>query len=147
MDHLPQLITATFREIAIIHERMEIILKENLPSELPTSQFKLLNHLIYTTNSQETASQLAKNSHVSLSAMSQIIKQLSNKGYVSLQIRDHDARKKTILITEQGRIAHQNALTQIDIVLKSFAPNFSLVDIQQLFKLINQFRREFEQHT
>lgn len=142
-----QLTNAIFREVAIIHERMDIILKQNLPADLPASQFKLLNHLIYTTNANETASELAQKSHVSLSAMSQIIKQLTNKGYASLQLRDHDARQKKIIITEKGRIAHEHALKLIDIDLNSFASNFDPTDMQQLFNLINHFRQVFNQHA
>ena len=143
----PQLTTMIFREITIIHERMDMVLKQNLPVDLPASQFKLLNHLVYSTNPNETSSDLAKIFHVSLSAMSQIIKQLTNKGYISLQVRDHDARQKKIIITEQGRIAHEHATALVYIDLESFASNFEQGDMQQLFNLINHFRLVFEQHS
>ena len=137
---------ATFREVAIIQERVEVLLKNNLPADLPAKQFKLLNHLINTTNKDETASDIAHNSQVSLSAMSQIIKQLTIKGYVELQTRELDTRKKNILISEQGRIAHRNALAKVDMDLKAFSAKFGLEDLQQLFNLSNQFRRLFEGH-
>ncbi len=142
-----KLTTVIFREVGIIQERMDDILKRNFPPELPPSQFKLLNHLIYTTNTDETASDLAHNSHVSLPAMSQVIKQLNNKGYIALQTRSGDARKKTISITEQGRTAHYKAVKQIDIDIKTFAAKFSLSDMQQLYALSHQFRLNFEKHT
>jgi len=142
-----QLTTAIFREMSIIHERMDAILKVNLPAELPTTQFKLLNHLMYTTNTDETASQLASNSHVSLSAMSQVIKQLSNKGFVELKTRSQDARKKTIIITKLGRRFHQNAIANIDIDIEGFSNKFNQVDMQKLYKLCNKFRLHFEEHT
>jgi len=142
-----QLTTTILREIAIIHERMEMVLKQNLPADLPTSQFKLLNHLVYSTNANKTSSELADVFHVSLSAMSQIIKQLTNKGYISLQVREHDARQKKITITKQGRIAHEHATELIYIDLKSVASNFEHDDMQQLFNLVQRFRLVFEQHT
>ncbi|MEH6559575.1 MAG: MarR family transcriptional regulator [Oceanicoccus sp.] len=141
-----KLTTAIFREIGIIHERMDAILKVNLPAELPTTQFKVLNHLTYTKNTDETASELANNSHVSLSAMSQVIKQLTNKGFVELKTRSQDARKKTIIITEQGRSAHQNAIANIDINIKGFSSKLNQADMQKLYKLSNQFRLCFEGH-
>ena len=137
---------ATLREVAIIQERVDVILKKNLPAELPAKQFKLLNHLINTTNKDETASEIAHNSQVSLSAMSQIIKQLTLKGYVELQTRKLDTRKKSILISEQGRIAHRNALAKVDMDLKAFSAKFNLEDLQQLFNLSNKFRRLVEDH-
>jgi DNA-binding MarR family transcriptional regulator len=138
---------AIFREIGIIQERMDAILKVRLPIDLPPTQFKLLNHLIFTTNTSETASEIAHNSHVSLSAMSQVIRQLTKKGFVQLHTRSQDARKKTIVITEQGRDAHQQASAQIDIGIKSFSKKFKLADMQQLYELSHQFRLCFEDHT
>lgn len=138
---------AVFREMAIIQERMDAILKVRLPADLPPTQFKLLNHLIFTTNANETASEIARNFHVSLSAMSQVISQLTKKGFVELQIRRQDARKKTIVITEQGRSAHQQASALIDIGIKSFSKKFKLNDMQQLYELSHQFRLCFEEHT
>ncbi|MFT4821636.1 MAG: DNA-binding MarR family transcriptional regulator [Candidatus Azotimanducaceae bacterium] len=138
---------AVFREMAIIQERMDAILKARLPADLPPTQFKLLNHLIFTTNANETASEIARNFHVSLSAMSQVISQLTKKGFVELQIRRQDARKKTIVITEQGRSAHQQASALIDIGIKRFSKKFKLNDMQQLYELSHQFRLCFEEHT
>jgi DNA-binding MarR family transcriptional regulator len=138
---------AIFREIGIIQERIDAILKVRLPADLPPSQFKLLNHLIFTTNANETASEIARNSHVSLSAMSQVIRQLTKKNFVELQIRRQDARKKTIVITEQGRSAHQQASELVDIGIKSFSEKFKLNDIQRLYELSHQFRLCFEEHT
>ncbi len=142
-----KLTIAVFREVGIIQERMDAILKSRLPADLPPAQFKLLNHLIFTTNTNETASELAHNSHVSLSAMSQVIRQLSNKGFVNLHTRSQDARKKTIVITEQGRDAHKKASAQIDIDIKNFSKKFTMTDMEQLYKLSNQFRLCFEDHT
>ncbi|MEH6518140.1 MAG: MarR family transcriptional regulator [Halioglobus sp.] len=142
-----KLTLAIFREIGIIQERMDAILKDRLPADLPPTQFKLLNHLIFTTNTNETASELAHNFHVSLSAMSQLITQLTKKGFVNLHTRSQDARKKTIVITELGRDAHQKASATIDIDLNSFSKKFKLTDTQQLYKLSNQFRLFFEDHT
>lgn len=142
-----KLATAIFREIGIIHERMDAILRDKLPAELPAAQFKLLNHLLYTSNTNETATELATNFHVSLSAMSQIIKQLNKKGFVDLQTRRQDARKKTITITELGRCAHQNALTKIDLDIKHFSNKFRQIDMQQLLELSHQFRVYFEDQT
>ncbi|WP_354625759.1 MarR family transcriptional regulator [Psychromonas sp. MME2] len=139
-----QLTTAVLREIAIIHEKMDTHLKQKLPVNLPPSQFKLLNHLIYSTNTNESSSELAALFHVSLSAMSQIVKQLIHKGYVSLQVRDHDARQKKIIITEQGRLAHEHATGLIYFDLNRFASKFNQADMQQLFSLIHHFRLEFE---
>jgi DNA-binding MarR family transcriptional regulator len=138
---------AIFREIGIIQERIDAILKVRLPADLPPSQFKLLNHLIFTTNANETASEIARNSHVSLSAMSQVIRQLTKKNFVELQIRRQDARKKTIVITDQGRSAHQQASELVDIGIKSFSEKFKLNDIQRLYELSHQFRLCFEEHT
>ena len=79
--------------------------------------------------------------------MSQVIRQLSNKGFVNLHTRSQDARKKTIVITEQGRDAHKKASAQIDIDIKNFSKKFTMTDMEQLYKLSNQFRLCFEDHT
>jgi DNA-binding MarR family transcriptional regulator len=141
-----QLTTAVFREFGIIQERADAILKKRLPADLPAAQFKLLNHLIYTTNQHETVSDIAKNSHVSLSAMSQVIKQLKTKGYVELKEHLQDTRKKTVLITEAGRLSHNNALKSIDVNLEEFSTKFSIQDMQKLYELSHKFRCTFEDH-
>lgn len=143
MSRLDQ-VTAIFREFGIVQERIEAIFKKKLPVHLPAAQFKLLNHLIYTTNKNETASDIATNSHVSLSAMSQVIKQVRLKGYLELQPQEHDTRKKKIMITEAGRQVHQEALIGLDTDLEGFAKRFSSDDLKTLYRLSNQFRCEFE---
>ena len=125
---------------------MEAIFKGRLPADLPSAQFKLLNHLIYTTNQHEAVSDLAKHSHVSLPAMSQVIKQLRTKGYVELKEHREDTRKKTVLITKAGRLSHNNALKSIDINLEEFSKKFSIKDMQKLYELSHKFRCTFEDH-
>ena len=141
------LTAAIFRELGIIQERVDAISKARLPADLPTSQFKLLNHLIFTTNTDETASEIAHNFHVSLSAMSQIIKQLRQKGFVDGHPRKQDTRKKTIFITDLGRSAHQQAVGDIDIDISGFSKKFSLTELQQLYALNKQFCLSFEEHV
>jgi DNA-binding MarR family transcriptional regulator len=141
-----ELTTSVFREFGIIQERVEAIFKGRLPADLPAAQFKLLNHLIYTTNQHEAVSDLAKHSHVSLPAMSQVIKQLRTKGYVELKEHREDTRKKTVLITKAGRLSHNNALKSIDINLEEFSKKFSIKDMQKLYELSHKFRCTFEDH-
>jgi DNA-binding MarR family transcriptional regulator len=141
-----KLTTSVFREFGIIQERVDAIFKRRLPGDLPAAQFKLLNHLIYTTNQHEAVSDLAKNSHVSLPAMSQVIKQLRKKGYVELKEHRQDTRKKMVLITKSGRLSHDNALKSIDINFKEFSKNFCMQDMQDLYELSHKFRCTFEDH-
>ena len=141
-----ELTTSVFREFGIIQERVEAIFKGRLPADLPAAQFKLLNHLIYTTNQHEAVSDHAKHSHVSLPAMSQVIKQLRTKGYVELKEHREDTRKKTVLITKAGRLSHNNALKSIDINLEEFSKKFSIKDMQKLYELSHKFRCTFEDH-
>ena len=143
MNRLEQ-VTAIFREFGIVQERVDAILKKQLPAHLPTAQFKLLNHLIYTTNQNETASDIAANSHVSLSAMSQVIKQVRLKGYIELQPQEHDSRKKKITITDAGHQVHQEAIMSLDTNLEGLANSFNSDDLATLYRLSKQFRCEFE---
>ena len=142
-----ELVLATFREFGIVQERVDAIFKKKLPTDLPTAQFKLLNHLVNTTNKDEMVSDIAKNSHVTLSAMSQVIKQAKKNGLVNLVSQQQDARKKSVVLTEQGRRAHQSALEHFDIDLKALADNFSAAQLEQLYRLSNQFRTVFEQQN
>ena len=142
-----ELVLATFREFGIVQERVDAIFKLKLPAELPTAQFKLLNHLINTRNKDEMVSDIAKNSHVTVSAMSQVIKQAKKNGLVQLVSQQQDARKKSVVITDQGRNAHQLALQNFDIDLKALADNFSAAQLEQLYQLSNQFRTVFEEQN
>lgn len=144
MNSKQDLAQLIFREIGIINDRMDLELKEKLPSELPPAQFKLLNHLIFTTNTNETVSDVAKLFHVTLSAMSQIAKQLAGKQLISLQTSAEDSRRKTIVITPLGRKAHTDALSKISFDLEPLAQRFSQKNLQSLFENIQQFRLEFE---
>ena len=139
-----QLTNAIFREIAIVQEGVDTILKENLPASLPPAQFKLLNHLIFTTNTDETASDLARNMRVTLSAMSQMIKQLVGKGYMAVSISADDARKKTLLITPQGHAAHSEVMIGINNTQQSFIQKFSQNELAELFESLNHYRLIFE---
>ncbi|GAB1268110.1 hypothetical protein NBRC116493_13630 [Aurantivibrio infirmus] len=140
----PELSSAIFREIGIIQERVDFMLKKNLPENLPPVQFKVLNHLIYTTNKNETVSELANNSRVSLSAMSQIIKQLIAKGFVKLHVRSQDARQKTIEITNQGRKAHDKARKLVAVDMKPLVNAFTLDFLESLHSSLHEYRIQFE---
>jgi len=140
-----ELTSAILREIAIIQERVDFLLKQNLPQNLPPTQFKVLNHLIYTTNTDETVSELASNFHVSLPAMSQVIKQLINKGFVKLHSSTQDARKKTIEITSQGRNAHAQARQHVAVDIKPLANEFKLEFLQSMHDSLHKYRIQFEQ--
>ncbi len=141
-----ELILLTFREFGIVQERVDAIFKQKLPADLPAAQFKLLNHLIYTTNKAEVVSDIARNSHVTLSAMSQVIKQVKNKGLVNLIPQEHDARRKSVVITKQGRKAHDVALKHLEMDIKGFSDKFSQSDLEDLYRLSRQFRTAFEDH-
>jgi DNA-binding MarR family transcriptional regulator len=142
-----EMVMATFREFGIVQERVDAIFKQKLPVDLPTVQFKLLNHLISTSNKDEMVSDIAKNSHVTLSAMSQVIKQARKNGFVELISQEQDARKKSVVITDQGRSTYQCALESFDIDLKGLADNFSVEELQQLYELSNRFRIIFEKQN
>jgi DNA-binding MarR family transcriptional regulator len=92
-------------------------------------------------------SDIAKNSHVTVSAMSQVIKQAKKNGLVQLVSQQQDARKKSVVITHQGQNAHQLALQNFDIDLKALADNFSAAQLEQLYQLSNQFRTVFEEQN
>lgn len=139
-----ELTVRIFREIGIVQERTDFFLKRDLPPDLPAVQYRLLNHLLYTTNVDETVGDLARNSLVSLSAMSQIVRQLVNKGYVALETPPDDARRKVVRVTERGRAAHQAALAAIDEDFRPLAGKLALGDLEQLFTLLQRFRQAFE---
>lgn len=135
-----------FRDIGICRERLDAMLTARLPANLPLLQYRLLNHLIMTTNRNETASEIARNSHVTRGAMSQIIARLQEKGFVEQREHPDDRRVKTIHVTRVGKAAHDEGSRNLGD-LRTFANGVPLAQLEQLQAALREFRLVFEKET
>ena len=142
-----ELFARIFRDIGIVQERMDAVAKKRLPNDLPLAQYKLLDHLVYTLNRNETCADIARNSHVTKAAMSQIIKRLLEKGFVELRENPTDRRIKALSITQSGRAIHQLAQAAILPAIKPLSQTLSLTELEQTFNCVHQFRLQFESQT
>lgn len=82
---------------------------------------------------------LAKEMGVSTARVATAINSLEKKGYVCRQSDENDARKVTILITEQGIDAIEQRKKSIETMIAPMLDNLSDEESNELFELLKKF--------
>ena len=98
-----------FTEVSIIENLTKNRMEKVLPDEMKASHFSVLNHLV-RLGKQESPAELASAFQVARPSMTNTIQKLEKKNYITIAPDPLDGRGKLVLITEQGKAAHQKAV-------------------------------------
>lgn len=99
--------------IGIIAQLSETTLTRVLEDGLSLAGFSLLNHFVVRSVDGANPASLAFAFQVTKGAMTNTLRRLEQKSYVSIIPDPSDARAKIVRITRQGRAAHARALGAI----------------------------------
>lgn len=133
------------REIAITADSSRRRLRETLPQGLGEAQFDVLNHLTFTTNRNETPSDLARSFHVTRPAMTQTLNRLRAAGLVELVPALQDRRVRHVRLTAKGRARHGEVVGMLEAGMQTVSRRFSNADLERLLQQARRFRLEMEQ--
>lgn len=139
-----ELYAGLFKEIAIVRDNLTTLMNRHLPEELPRAQYELLNHLITTTNTNESPAEIARAFHVSKSAMTQLINRMKKKQVIEIKPTLLDSRKTIVSITNKGRTLHRKAFNQLIIGLKPLLDTLSDKELKMTLPLLHKLRLRLE---
>ena len=133
------------REIAITADSSRRRLRETLPQGLGEAQFDVLSHLTFTTNRNETPSDLARSFHVTRPAMTQTLNRLRTAGLIELVPARQDGRVRYVRLTAAGRARHGEVVGVLEADIRAVSRRFSNADLEGLLQQARRFRLEMEQ--
>ncbi|GGJ57307.1 MarR family winged helix-turn-helix transcriptional regulator [Deinococcus roseus] len=114
----PLLYAGLIREITIIHQQFSTRANQALKSlNLNFSQLSLLSHLMFL-RTPASITDLAEQMDLLQPAVTKMVQHLSEQGWIELQPDPQDARRKYIVLNDQGRMTFQQAQMLLFPLLK-----------------------------
>lgn len=128
-----------FNEIGIINQLVSNRVERVLPHGLTLSQFTVLNHF---SRGLPPASplELANAFQVTKGAMTNTLKQLEGKGFISIVPHESDGRSKIVSISDSGRAAHRQAASEMTKALHGFTEAVESSEIADALPLLQNVR-------
>lgn len=120
------------REVRIIDDAARTRLLEVLPAGLSEQQFALLDHLVNTSNRNETPSDLARVFRVSRPAMTQLLGRMRRAGLVALRSVANDGRMRVVTITNAGRARRDEVFASLAADLGAISRSLHGLDLTAL---------------
>ena len=129
-----------FNEINIIAQLTSNEMARTLPYGLTVSQFSVLNWFL-RVDDEATPGRLARAFQVSKGAMTNTLKRLADKGFVSVSPDPGSGRRKIVRITASGRRARDESVAATFPVLAEFAGAFDPEDIAAMLPRLAEIRQ------
>lgn len=133
-----------FNEIGIISQLVSRLFEASLPAGLTRSQFSVLNWFV-RVDRVASPSRLAKAFQVTAGAMTNTLKKLAARGYITIEPDQASGRQKIVRITESGLQVRQAAITSIAPLLSEFAGLFSAEEISTQAEQLARVRRHLDE--
>ena len=142
-DH--ELLFTYFNELNIISQLSTGIFERNLVEGLTASQFSVLNWFI-RVDDVATPGRLATAFQVTRGAMTNTLKKLVSKGFISVEPDETSGRRKIVKLTREGRKARDDAMKSIYPVLDEFSGAIDLDEIKQQIVAMERVRRYLDDY-
>lgn len=129
-----------FNEIGIINQLASNAFEAQLPLGLTSSQFTVLNWFV-RVDVEATPGRLATAFMVTKGAMTNTLKRLEEKGYVSVEIDSTNGRRKIVKMTEEGAAARLAALEAVEPLLREVSDKFKQADFTASLPFLEEMRK------
>jgi len=128
-----------FNEINIIAQLSANAFERVLPHGLTLAQFSVLNWFV-RVDDVASPSRLARAFQVSKGTMTNTLKRLVDKGFVTVEADPASGRSKIVRMTPAGRRARQAALGASEPLLADVLDNFDVGRIRKLLPALETLR-------
>ena len=142
-DH--ELLFTYFNELNIISQLSTGIFERNLVEGLTASQFSVLNWFI-RVDDIATPGRLATAFQVTRGAMTNTLKKLVVKGFITVEPDATSGRRKIVKMTREGRKARDEAMKSVYPLLDDFSEAFDLNEIKQQILVLERIRRYLDDY-
>lgn len=134
-----------FTEVGIINQLSSTRAERIMPHGLTMSQYGVLNHFVRGLPPKSPLG-LANAFQVTKAAMTNTLKQLEKKGFVSIVPHETDGRSKIVSITPAGAAAHREALLELAFEFVDFRNAFTSSEIAELLPMLERIRIWLDEH-
>jgi DNA-binding MarR family transcriptional regulator len=124
-----------FNEINIIAQLSANEMTRRLPDRLTLSQYSVLNWFV-RVDSQATPGRLARAFQVSKGTMTNTLKKLEQKGFVTVTPDPASGRRKRVQMTPSGRAARDASIEATFPVLAEFLENMGVERIEAMLPML-----------
>ena len=134
-----------FTEIGIIAQLNEAAIQKQLPEGMSHAQFVLLHHLC-RLGGEWTPARLADALQVTRRAITNTVKRLEGKRFVSVRAAGDDGRSKLVSLTEAGLAARNAALARLVPEVSELAGELPLAEISAMLPALKAVRKVLDEH-
>jgi DNA-binding MarR family transcriptional regulator len=134
-----------FTEIGIIAQLNEAAIERQLPQGMSLAQFVMLHHLS-RLGGEWTPARLAAALQVTRGAITNTVKRLEKKRFVSVRAAGDDGRSKLVTLTEAGLAARDAALALLVPEVSELAGELSLAEISAMLPALKAVRKVLDEH-
>lgn len=135
---------AFFNEVGIIAQLSGRLFEQQLPADLTTSQFGVLNWFV-RVDTEATPTRLATAFQVTGGAMTNTIKKLESKGLVKVEPDASSGRQKRVTMTVAGRQARDAAIASMAPLLNEFGEAFKGFALDEQTRLLAKVRQYLDE--
>ncbi|MDA4846456.1 MarR family winged helix-turn-helix transcriptional regulator [Hoeflea poritis] len=125
-----------FRELAAVSQSADRLVERALPDELKQPHFNVLDFLA-RNDGRPTMGELALAMNVTRGAISNTVRRLEERGYVTVSA---DRRSKRVGLTASGRAAHRDGIEALVPPLLELARTISAPDMIEILPLLERIR-------
>ena len=110
--------------------------------DLPLSHFYILR--LQWDGHGSTQASLARNSFMTESAASQVIKQMVKSGLLERSVDETDRRKRLVVLTEKGKALREEVVSYGLHISAEHAPVISKKDFKKTIEVLQQIHQAFD---
>jgi DNA-binding MarR family transcriptional regulator len=133
-----------FNEIGIIAQLSSNQMQRTLPHNLTLSQFSVLNWFV-RVDAEASPGRLARAFQVTKGAMTNTLRKLSDKGFITIAEDPDSGRRKIVRLTPAGADARKAAIAASHPLLEDFLSRFDSSQIAELLPLLQDIRSHLDQ--
>jgi DNA-binding MarR family transcriptional regulator len=140
-----ELLFTYFNELGIISQLSSSMFERNLPKGLTISQFSVLNWFV-RVDDQATPGRLSTAFQVTKGAMTNTLKKLQAKHFISVEPDASSGRRKIVRLTPEGRKMRDLAVATAYPLMEEFAGMFDLAEIKSQLDAIQKIRMYLDEY-
>ena len=129
---------ALFSELIAADQAIKGLLTRKLPKGMEMSHFSVLTQLAHV--GETSPARLARSFGLTKGAITNTLKKLELAGYIHIRPDWDDARKKQISISDAGRLARDQALTELTPEFQRIADSLGNQSIKTALPTLRKFR-------
>tara|TARA_B100001964_G_C14253220_1_gene611004 strand:- start:742 stop:1203 length:462 start_codon:yes stop_codon:yes gene_type:complete len=140
-----ELLFTYFNEMNIISQLSSGIFSKTLPEGLTNSQFNVLNWFV-RVDDVANPGRLSTAFQVTKGAMTNTLKKLQEKHFITVEQDQNSGRKKIVRMTPQGRKVRDQAIRDLYPLFNEFAGEFDISSIQAQLGEVRKVRKYLDEY-